>query len=137
MSGSGQRTNHQSRLDWWREQLQRQQKGTLSVALFCRKLGGSVASFYYGKRRVNEAASRIESPRVTVGHRSSHPIASTGGAVAKFVPVSVVDPGAGTELEIERTNACAVRLRGVIDPPLLQAAITAAGQLGGSRQGVH
>jgi|HubBroStandDraft_1064217.scaffolds.fasta_scaffold19838_1 hypothetical protein len=137
MSGTGPRTNHQSRLDWWREQLQRQQKATLSVALFCRQLGVSVASFYYWKRRVNEAVSRIESPRVTVGHRSSNPIASTGGAVANFVPVSVLDPGAGTELEIELTNACVVRLRGVIDPPLLQAAITAAGQLGGSRQGAH
>ena len=57
--------------------------------------------------------------------------------VPNFVPVSVIDPGAGTVLEIELTNACVVRLRGVIDPPLLQAAITAAGQLDGSGQGAH
>jgi hypothetical protein len=137
MSGTGPRTNHQSRLDWWREQFQRQQKANLSVALFCRQLGVSVASFYYWKRRVHDAASRIDSPRATVGHRSSHPIASTGGVVANFVPVSVIDPGAGTELEIELTNACVVRLRGVIDPQLLQAAIRAAGQLDGSRQGAQ
>jgi hypothetical protein len=53
------------------------------------------------------------------------------------VPVSILDPGAGTQLEIELTNACVVRLRGMVDPPLLQAAITAAGQVGGSRQGVN
>ena len=103
----------------------------------CRQLGVSVASFYYWKRRVHEAASPIDSPRVTVGHRSSHPIASTGGVVANFVPVSVIDAAAGTELEIELTNACVVRLRGVIDPQLLQAAIRAAGQLDGSRQGAQ
>jgi hypothetical protein len=42
------------------------------------------------------------------------------------VPVSVLDPGASTVLEIELTNACVVRLRGAVDPPLLQAAIAAA-----------
>jgi hypothetical protein len=40
-------------------------------------------------------------------------------------------------LEIELTNTCVVRLRGAIDPPLLQAAIAAAGQLDGSGQGAH
>lgn len=137
MSGTGPRTNHQSRLDWWREQLQRQRKANLSVALFCRQLGVSVASFYYWKRRVHEDAAGTDSPRATVDHRSSHPSASTGGVVADFVPVSVIDPGAGTELEIELTNACVVRLRGVIDPQLLQAAIRAAGRLDGSRQGAQ
>jgi transposase-like protein len=135
MAGTGPRTNHQSRLDWWRGQLQRHQKANLSVALFCRQLGVSVVTFYYWKRRVHEADSGADSSRVTAGQRSSNPIASAGGAVADFVPVSVVDPGAGTELEIELANACVVRLRGVIDPSLLQAAITAAGQLDGSRQG--
>ena len=137
MAGTGPQTNHQSRLDWWRGQFQRQQKGNFSVALFCRQLDVSVATFYYWRRRVHEAASGIDSSRVTLGQRSRSPIMSAGGAVANFVPVSVLDPGAGTELEIELTNACVVRLRGVIDPPLLQAAITAAGQLGGSRQGAH
>ena len=39
MSGTGSRTNHQSRLDWWYVQFQWQQKANLSVALFCRQLG--------------------------------------------------------------------------------------------------
>jgi hypothetical protein len=53
---------------------------------------------------------------------------------AHFVPLSIIKPDAGAELEIELTNACMVRLKGVIDPLLLQAAITAAGQLDGSRR---
>ena len=56
---------------------------------------------------------------------------------ANFVPLSILDPAAGTQLEIELTNACVLRVRGVIDPLLLQAAIAAAGQLDGSRQGAN
>jgi len=136
MSGTGLRTNHQSRVDWWRKQFHRQQKANLSVAEFCRQLGVSVTTFYYWKRRVHDAA-RTDSSGVTVGHRSPNPIASADSAVPNFVPVSVIDPGAGTVLEIELTNACVVRLRGVIEAPLLQAAIASAGQLEGSRQGAH
>jgi hypothetical protein len=58
-------------------------------------------------------------------------------AAAPFLPVSIVDPDAGTHLEIELANACVVRLRGPLNPPLLRAAIKAAGQLDGSRQGDH
>ena len=41
------------------------------------------------------------------------------------------------KLEIELTNACVLRLKGVIDPSLLQAAIMAAGRLDGSREGAN
>jgi hypothetical protein len=50
------------------------------------------------------------------------------------VPVSIVDPDAGTHLEIELANACVVRLLGSLSPRLLGAAIKAAGQLDGSCQ---
>jgi hypothetical protein len=136
-AGTGPRTNHQSRLDWWRGQFQRHQKATVSVALFCRQLGVSVVTFYYWRKRVHEVDSGIDSSRVTQGQLSRNPITAANGTVANFVPVSVLDPGASTELEIELTNACVVRLRGAIDPPLLQAAIAAAGQLDGSGQGDH
>ncbi len=137
MAGTGLRPSHQSRLDWWRGQFQRHQKAKLSVALFCQQLGVSVVTFYYWKKRVHEADSGTDSSRVTVGRRSRNSIASTGGVVADFLPVSVLDHGASTVLEIELTNACVVRLRGAIDPQLLQAAITAAGQLDGSGQGAR
>jgi hypothetical protein len=54
---------------------------------------------------------------------------------ASFVPVSLIDRRAGTHVEIELANNCVVRLEGAIDPSMLQAAITAAGQLDGSGQG--
>jgi hypothetical protein len=53
------------------------------------------------------------------------------------VPVSIVNPGTTTQLEIELANGCAVRLTGSIDPGLLQAAISAAGQLDGPGRGDH
>jgi hypothetical protein len=134
MVGTGLRTNHQSRVDWWRGQLQRQRKANLSVTEFCRQLGVSVTTFYYWKKRVHEAPPTV--PQRVPAERPSHHLTSTACATAaNFIPVSIVEPAADTELEIELTNACVVRLRGVIDPSLLQAAITAAGQLDGSHKG--
>jgi transposase-like protein len=134
MVGTGLRPNHQSRVDWWRKQLQRQRKANLSVTEFCRQLGVSVTTFYYWKKRVHEAL--LTAPQWVPAERPlRHPTSTAGVTATNFVPVSIVEPSAGTELEIELTNACVVRLKGVIDPSLLQAAITAAGQLDGSHQG--
>jgi hypothetical protein len=136
MAGTGLRTNHQSRVDWWRGQFQRQQKAKLSVTEFCRQLGVSVTTFYYWKKRVHEAPPKTPG-RVSAEHSSRRLTTAAGTAAANFVPVSILEPAAGTELEIELTNACVLRLKGVIDPPLLQAAITAAGRLDGSREGAN
>ena len=68
--------------------------------------------------------------------RRGTPVAPLGAA-ASFVPVSLVDRRADTHLEIELANACFVRLEGAIDPSLLEAAITAAGQLHGSGRGAE
>jgi hypothetical protein len=136
MAATGLRTNRQSRVDWWRGQFQRQRKTNLSVTDFCRQLGVSVTTFYYWKKRVPEALPNV--PGRVSGERPSHRMTSaTGTASANFVPVSILEPAAGTELEIKLTNACVVRLKGVVDPPLLQAAITAAGQLDGFREGAN
>jgi len=135
MAGTGLRTNHQARIDWWHGQFQRHEKTNLSVTEFCRQLGVSVTTFYYWKKRVREA------PPTGSGHvhssYPSHRVATPAEtAAANFVSVSILEPVAGTELEIELTNACVLRLKGAIDPLLLQAAITAAGRLDGSREGV-
>jgi transposase-like protein len=129
MTATGPRTNHQSRVDWWRAQFQRQRKANLSVTDLCRQLGVSVTTFYYWKKRVDEAPAdaRGQVPGVRPSRHAT--------TAANFVPVSILEPAAGTELEIELTNACVLRLKGVIDVRLLQAAITAAGQLDGSREG--
>jgi hypothetical protein len=52
MTGMRPNTDHQSRLDWWRRQIQRQPKTHLTIADFCRQLGVSVPTFYHWKRRV-------------------------------------------------------------------------------------
>ena len=121
--------SRQERREWWRRQLSRRQSANLSVADFCQQLGVSVATFYYWKKRIHEVASHapgqgaVESPPRSVS------------TAAHFVPVSLVDRRVGTHLEIELANACVLRLEGAIDPSLLQAAITAAGQLDGSGRG--
>jgi transposase-like protein len=135
MAETGLRANHQSRVDWWHGQFQRQQKANLSVTELCRQLGVSVTTFYYWKKRVHEASPK--SPRQVAAGYPSRRLTTSGTTAASFVPISIVEPAAGTELEIELTNCCVLRLKGTIDPSLLQAAITAAGQLDGSREGAH
>ena len=123
------RTDHRSRIDCWRAQFQRQRKANLSVTELCRQLGVSAPTFYYWKKRVDGAPpdARGQVPDV---RPARHPTMA-----ADFVPLSIIEPDPGAELEIELTNSCVLRLRGIIDPTLLQAAITAAGQLDGSREG--
>jgi transposase-like protein len=131
MAETARRTSHQSRIDWWRGQFERQHKAGLSVTELCRQLDVSVTTFYYWRKRVHEASPRSPG-QVAAGYPARH-LTTT----ASFVPVSIVEPATGTELEIELNNSCVLRLKGIIDPSLLQAAITAAGQLDGSRQGAN
>ena len=64
-------------------------------------------------------------------------VTTAGAGPSSFVPVSILDPGAGAQLEIELSNACVLRLKGVIDPSLLETAIAAAGRLNGSLKGAN
>jgi hypothetical protein len=125
------RANHRARVNWWRAQFQRQRQASLSVTEFCLQLGVSISTFYYWKKRVDEGPPdpRGQLPGVRPSRHAT--------PAASFIPLSIVEPSAGAELEIELTNACMVRLKGVIDPLLLQIAITAAGQLDGSGQGAN
>jgi hypothetical protein len=133
MPAFSQPTSREHRREWWRRQLARQESANLSVTEFCRQLGVSITTFYYWKKRVRETPP-IVSRHVPV-ENSSHGLTTTAGAApSNFVPVSILEPTAGTQLEIELANACVLRLKGVIDPSLLQAAIMAAGQLDGSRE---
>jgi transposase-like protein len=131
MAGTRPRTNRQSRVEWWRGQFQRHEKANLSVAALCRQLGVSVATFYYWRKRVHEAT-----PNASGQSPCARPLRHVT-ASENFVPVSILEPAADTELAIELTNACVLRLKGAIDPPLLQAAITAAGRLDGFREGAN
>jgi hypothetical protein len=57
--------------------------------------------------------------------------------VPSFMPVTILDPGAGTQLEITLANTSVVRLKGAVDACLLQAAIVAAGQLDDLHRGAN
>jgi hypothetical protein len=131
MAATRPRTNHQSRVDWWRAQFQRQRKANLSVTDLCRQLGVSIPTFYYWKKRVDEAVPDAcgQVPGVRAARHAT--------MAANFVPLSIIEPGAGAELEIELTNSCVLRLKGIIDPSWVQAAIMAVGQLDGSRDGAN
>jgi hypothetical protein len=130
MVGTAYRTNHQARVDWWRSQFQRQRTANLSIAEFCQRLGVSVTTFYYWRKRIDGAASSVgrQAPAQRPSQRPTT-------MAPNFVPVSIVEPTTGAELEIELANACVVRLRGSLSPRLLRTAIKAAGQLDGSHQG--
>jgi hypothetical protein len=125
MVGSDQPTSREERREWWRRQLSRQQAEKISVTEFCRQLGIHFTTYYYWKKRVNEA------PSSKPGQMIVKPPAPPASIAATFVPVSLVDRRADAHLEIELANACVVRLEGPIDPSMLQAAIIAAGQLDG------
>jgi hypothetical protein len=129
-------TSREQRREWWRLQLARQKAANLSVTEFCRQLGVSITTFYYWKKRVR-GAQTILSRQVPGENSSGRLTPAAGVAPSNFVPVSILEPTAGTQLEIELTNACVLRLKGVIDPSLLQAAIMAAGRLDGSREGAN
>jgi hypothetical protein len=129
-------TSRDQRREWWRRQLARHESANLSVTEFCRQLGVTISAFYYWKKRVHEA------PPILPGHVpaefSSRRLTTTAGAgPSSFVPVSILDSGADAQLEIELSNSCVLRLKGVIDPSLLQAAIMAAGRLDGSPEGAN
>jgi hypothetical protein len=128
-------TSRDQRREWWRRQLARQESANLSVTEFCRQLGVTISAFYYWKKRVHEAP--IHPGRVPSEDSSRRPITTAGAGPSSFVPVSILDPGAGAQLEIELSNACVLRLKGVIDPSLLETAIAAAGRLNGSPEGAN
>jgi hypothetical protein len=125
----------ESRIDWWRRVVFRQQSAQVPLAQFCRQMGFSTRKFYYWRQRLREmdAASSGRKFNDSGSLRSATTIA--GSTAANFVPVSVISPGTATQLEIELVNGCAVRLTGPVDPSLLQAAIVAAGQLNGPGRG--
>jgi hypothetical protein len=132
MTGMRSHTDHESRLDWWHRQIQRQPKTKLTVANFCRQLVVSIPTFYYWKRRLQAG---LWAPTEPVDEASL--LQPPTAPASPFGPVSIVDPDAGTHLKIELANACVVRLRGPLSPRLLRAAIRATGQLDGSREGTH
>jgi hypothetical protein len=128
-------TARQSRIEWWRRVIARQQSAQVTLDQFCREMGITVRKFYYWRKRVRDAQSTFAGRQPAV-RDSSRPLpAPARGDTASFVPVTIVDRSTTTELEIELVNGCSLRLKGSVDPTLLQAAIAAAAQLDGPGRG--
>ena len=135
MFGFGPPADRKARRHWWRRQIERQEQSHSTVAEFCRRLGVSPVTFYSWKRRFRDTPAE---PAGIVPNSLAGPSeVSAPESIPPFLPVSILDSSAGIELEVELANACVVRLKGPIDRYLLQAAITAAGELNGSRQGAQ
>ena len=135
MFGFGPPADRKARRHWWRRQIERQEQSHSTVAEFCRRLGVSPVTFYSWKRRFRDAPA--EPAGIVPTSLAVPPEVSAPDAIPPFLPVSILDSSAGIELEVELANACVVRLKGPVDRYLLQAAITAAGELNGSGQGAQ
>jgi transposase-like protein len=125
----------QSRIEWWGRLIARQQSSHVTLTQFCHQVGITPRAFYYWRERVRQAHEFTPTRRVQAPESPPRATTRARGAIASFVPVSVVSPAAAGELTVELTNGCAVRLRGAVDPSLLQAAIAAAAKLDGPGRG--
>ena len=130
-------SKQESRIEWWRRLIVRQQSATVPLTQFCRQMGINPRKFYYWRKRLREMDSASRACQISSSGSPRPAGAVAPCTAAPFVPVSIVNPGPATQLEIELANGCAVRLTGSIDPGLLQAAISAAGQLDGPGRGDH
>lgn len=128
-------SEQESRIEWWRRLIVRQQSATVPLAQFCQQVGINTRKFYYWRKRLREMDGASGACQVSSSGSPRPAGAVAPCTAAPFVPVSIVHPGTATQLEIELANGCAVRLIGEIDPGLLQAAISAAGQLDGPGRG--
>jgi len=111
-----------ARREWWRRQVERQQRSHLSVAEFCRRHGINQVTFYSWRRRFSDASAGVE-----FNGTQSHPVPNPA-LRADFVPVSILDFTSAGQLEIAFGGVCTLRLMGTVDPKLLRVAILAAGQ---------
>jgi len=130
-------SEEESRIQWWRRVVIRRESEPIPLAQFCRQLGITTRKFYYWRQRLREIDAAGSSCRIVPPRLSQRPSAVAADTTAAFLPVSIIGRDAMTELVVELANGCAVRLKGPVDTGLLQTAIAAAGQLGGSAQGDH
>jgi transposase-like protein len=130
-------SKQESRIEWWRRLIVRQQSSTIPLTQFCREMGINTRKFYYWRQRLREMDGSSRACQVSPPGSPRLSGAVAPDAAAAFVPVSIVDRSATTAVEIELANGCSVRLTGIIDPALLHAAIVAASELETRGRGDH
>ena len=130
-------SEEESRIEWWRRLIFRQQSAPVPLTQFCRQMDVSTRKFYYWRERLRDLDAASAGSQITPSGSLESVGSVSIGSAAAFVPVLIIDRSTTTELEIELANGCTVRLKGSVDVGLLQAAISAAGQLDGSGRGDH
>jgi hypothetical protein len=138
-------SEQESRIEWWRRLIVRQQSTPVPLTRFCRQMGINPRKFYYWRKRLLEMDAASSGPPIPMSGSLQSASTVARDAAADFLPVSIIgrsaaiDIGRSTtaEMEIELANGCAIRIKGSVDPGLLQVAITATGQLGRNNQGDH
>jgi transposase-like protein len=128
-------SEQESRLEWWRRLIFRQQSTPVPLTQFCRQIGINTRRFYYWRKRLREMDAAGSGPPITTSGSLQSASTVARDAAADFLPVSIIGRSATTELEIELANGSVVRLKGAVDADLLQAAISAAGELNGHGRG--
>jgi hypothetical protein len=128
-------SEQESRIEWWRRLILRQQSTPVPLAQFCRQMGINTRKFYYWRQRLREIDAANPGSQITPPRSLQSASTVSGGAAAAFLPVSITGESTTTELEITLANGSTLRLRGSIDTGLLQAAISAAGELNGPGRG--
>ena len=131
-------SEQESRIEWWRQVVFRQQSTPVPLTQFCRKLGITTRKFSYWRQRLREMDVASSESQITPPGSPEPASAVVGDRTAAFAPVSIIGRSDTTAaLEIELANGCSVRLTGTIDPGLLRAAIVAAGELVNLGRGDH
>jgi hypothetical protein len=130
-------SEQESRIEWWRRLIFRQQSTPVPLTRFCRQMGIHPRKFYYWRKRLGEMDAASSGPPITTSgsFRSASTVARD--AAVDFLPVSIIgrstaiDIGRSTttELEIELANGSVIRLKGAVNGNLLQVAIGAAGEV--------
>ena len=123
-------SEQESRIQWWRRLILRQQSTPVPLTQFCRQTGINPRKFYFWRKRLREMDTAASGPLITASGSLRSP-STVARDATDFLPVSIIGRGTTTELEIELANGSVVRLKGAVDGDLLQVAITAAGEING------
>jgi transposase-like protein len=124
-------SEQESRIEWWRRLIVRQQSTSVPLTQFCRQMGINPRKFYYWRKRLREMDTVSSGPPITSSGSFQSASTVVRGAAVEFLPVSIIGRSTTTELEIELANGSVVRLRGAVDGDLLHVAISAAGEING------
>jgi hypothetical protein len=97
-------SEEESRIEWWRRLIFRQQSSPVPVTQFCGQMGINTRKFYYCRKRLREQDAASSGSQITPSGSLESASSLSIGRAAEFVPVSIIDRSTTTELAIELAN---------------------------------